>query len=236
MKKLIPIFIGLLSFTVVSAQSIDDIIKHYTIANKLDKVTSIKTIKITGNMSMMGTDLPMTVWMKNPDKIKTVTTFQGQEMIEVFDGQKGYIINPMMGSTTPKEMTAEEIRQTLRGSIFQNYLEAYRKNGQLTLVGEESVNNKPAFKIKTVTDGGTVINFFIDKSSYLMVKISSKVVNNGMTIDIDAFPSDFKETKGLIIPMKTTTVAQGMEMVMNFTGVEIDIPIDDNLFKVKQGS
>ena len=41
----------------------------------------------------------MTMWMKNPNKIKTVTSINGQEMIQVFDGVKGYTVNPMTGST-----------------------------------------------------------------------------------------------------------------------------------------
>ena len=33
--------------------------------------------------------------------------------------------------------------------------------------------------------------------------------------------------------MKTTTTAQGMEFVMKFTKVEVDIPMDDSIFKIK---
>ena len=40
----------------------------------MDQVSKLKTIKITAKMSMMGMDMPMEMWMKNPDKIKTVTT------------------------------------------------------------------------------------------------------------------------------------------------------------------
>ena len=32
--------------------------------------------------------------------------------------------------------------------------------------------------------------------------------------------------------MKTSTTAQGMEFVMNFTKVEVDIPVDDSVFKI----
>jgi len=33
--------------------------------------------------------------------------------------------------------------------------------------------------------------------------------------------------------MKTTTSAAGMEIVITFTKVEVDIPIDDSVFKIK---
>ena len=117
--------------------------------------------------------MPMEMWMKNPNKIKTVTSFNGQDMIQVFDGEKGYMINPMTGSTDPVEMTPDQVKQTLRSNMFQNYMANYLKNGQLTLEGEENVNDKPAFKIKATVEGGTVIDMFIDKSSYLLVKTST---------------------------------------------------------------
>ena len=38
--------------------------------------------------------------------------------------------------------------------MFQNYMVNYFKNGQLTLEGEENVNDKPAYKIKATVEGG----------------------------------------------------------------------------------
>ncbi len=228
MKRLFFILTGLTIMSVINSQSLDEIVKRYTLANKLDKVSSLKTIKITGNMSMMGMQMPMTMWMKNPNKIKTVTSINGQEMIQVYDGVKGYTVNPMAGSTSPVEMTAEEIKQIIRTNMFQNYMAEYLKNGQLAIAGDENVNNKPAHKLKATIEGGTVVDLFIDKTSYLMVKIS--VNSSGMTID--SFPTDYKETNGFLIPMKTSTTAQGMEFVMNFTKVEVDIPVDDNVFRI----
>jgi outer membrane lipoprotein-sorting protein len=228
MKKLIFVLTGLIIMSVINAQSLEEIVKRYSVANKLDKVSSLKTIKITGNMSMMGMEMPMTMWMKNPNKIKTVTSVKGQEMIQVYDGVKGYTVNPMTGSSAPVEMTSEEVKKTIRTNMFQNYMATYLKNGQLALDGDGNVNNKPAYKLKATIEGGTIIDLFIDKTSYLMVKISTST--SGMSFD--SFPTEYTETNGFIIPMKTTTTAQGMDIVMNFTKVEVDTPMDDSIFKI----
>ena len=76
MKKLIFIMTGLIMMSVINAQSLDEIVKKYTAANKLDQVANLKTIKITANMSVMGMEMPMEMWMKNPNKIKSVTIIQ----------------------------------------------------------------------------------------------------------------------------------------------------------------
>ena len=229
MKKLIFVITGLIIMSVVSAQSLDEIVKKYSEANKLDKVANLKTIKITANMSMMGMEMPMVMWMKNPNKIKSVTTLNGQDMIQVFDGEKGFVISPMTGSTEPVEMTPDQIKQTLRTSMFQNYMATYLKNGQLKLAGEENVKDKPAYKIEATVEGGTVIDMFIDKSSYFLVKTATTVSGVAM----ESYPTDYTETNGIMIPMKTSTSAQGMDILMNFTKVEVDLPMEDSIFKIK---
>jgi hypothetical protein len=215
--------------SVISAQSLDEIVKKYTEANKLEMVANLKTIKITANMSLMGMDMPMVMWMKNPNKIKSVTTFNGQDMIQVFDGEKGFVVSPMTGSTEPLEMTPDQVKQTLRSSMFQNYMATYLKNGQLKLAGEENVKDKPAYKIEATVEGGTVIDMFIDKSSYFLVKTATTV--SGVTME--SYPTDYTETNGIMIPMKTSTSAQGMDILINFTKVEVDLPMEDSIFKIK---
>jgi outer membrane lipoprotein-sorting protein len=228
MKKLIFIMAGLIIMSCINAQSLDEIVKKYSAANKLDQVANIKTIKITANIAMMGMEMPMTLFMKNPNKMKTVTSVNGQDIIQVFDGTKGYAINPMTGSSDPVEMTPDQVKQTLRSNMFQNYLADALQKGQLSLEGEENVNDKPAFKIKSDADG--VVSYLdIDKSSYFLVKTST--TSQGMTVD--SYPSDYTDNNGLMVPMKTTTSAQGMDIVINFTKVELDTPMEDSTFSIK---
>lgn len=233
MKRLILSLTGLFVFILMNAQSLEEIVKKYSVANRLDKITTLSTIKITGKMSMMGMEMPMEMWMKNPNKIKTVTNMNGQEIVSVFDGERGYQINPMAGSNSPVEMTPEQAKQTLNSSIFQNYMFKYFKNGQLSFEGEEKVNEKPAFKLKANIEGGDITYLFIDKESYLLVKTSTNVNQAGTSVIVDSFPTNYTENNGVFIPMKTTTSASGMEFTLTFDKVEVNIPMEDSIFKVK---
>jgi outer membrane lipoprotein-sorting protein len=233
MKKLLLTVSFLLAIVLVNAQSLEDIISKYTVANKLDKISDFKTLKITAKTSMMGMDMPMEIWMKNPNKIKSVTSVNGQDIVQVFDGEKGYMVNPMAGSSDPVEMTAEQIKDVAKSNMFNNYMVRYLKDGKLTLAGEENVNGKPAFKIQAALDGGNSATMFIDKSTYLLIKTTAKVNQGGMDMAIESYPSDYTETNGIILPMKTTTSASGMEIVTTFTKVEVDTPMEDSVFKIK---
>jgi outer membrane lipoprotein-sorting protein len=233
MKKLLFVLTGLILVAVINAQSLDEIVKKYGEANMKDKIAAATTIKITAKMSMMGMDLPMELWMKNPNKIKTVVSFNGQDIISTFDGVKGYSINPMSGSADAVEMTPEQVKQTQNSNLFQNQLATYQKDGKLKLLGEENVNEKPAFKIQADLGDGNSSDMFIDKASYLLVKTSSTVTADGATVTSDTYPSDYKETNGILLPMKTTISTQGMDMVLVFEKVEVNIPIEDSVFKLK---
>jgi len=233
MKKFILTITCILAAVLINAQSLEDIVKNYTVANKLDKIATKSTIKITAKMAMMGMDMPMEIWLKNPNKIKTVMNMGGQNMVQAFDGVKGYTINPMGGSTTPVEMGPEELKQIQRQNSFVNTVDNYLKNGQLSLEGEDVVNGKPVFKIKASIEPGTTSTLFIDKNTYLLAKNSVNTSQGGMPVTIDSFPTDYTETSGVLMPMKTTTSMSGMEMIMTITAVEVDIPMEDSVFTLK---
>jgi hypothetical protein len=229
MKKSILLFVALLTVVMVNAQTVEEIVKKYTAANKLDKMAGTSTVKITGKMSAMGMDLPVEMWMKNPDKMRMVMNMMGQEVVTIIDGKKGYTINPMTGSSAPVEMPQNQVDQNANQNIFNNYMEGYLKKGAITYQGNENVGDKPAYKLKINVDASTTLTMFIDKATNLLVKTSASTAQGNS--DVTYF--DYKETNGVFLPMKTITSSQGMEMVMIFEKVEVNIPMDDALFKLK---
>jgi len=233
MKKLIFAASFLFAAIALNAQNLDEIIGKFTTANKLDRIGDIKTIRISAKTSIMGMEMPTEIWMKSPNKIKTVTSFNGQDMVQVFDGEKGYSVNPMTGSSSPMEMTPEQVKQISRNNYFNNYMAQYHQEGKLSLEGEESVNGKQAYSIKADLGNGTSALMYIDKASGLLVKTSATVNQQGMDITVETYPSDYTETNGVLLPMKTTTSTSGMDIVISFTKVEVDIPIEDSVFKLK---
>jgi len=233
MKKLLFLLISLVFVSVINAQTLEEIVKKYTEAMKLDQLAKVQTIKITGKMSGMGMELPITMYMKNPNKIKSVTNFGGQDMVSVYDGEKGYMINPMQGPD-PVELTGDQLKQVQNNNAFTDQMVGYYKQGILSLEGSEDVNGKPAFKLKANIEGGKPVYLSIDKDSYLLVKTSSTVNQAGQEMVVDSFLSDYFDNQGVMLPKKTTASSGGMEMmVLTFDKIEVNVPIDDSVFKVK---
>jgi hypothetical protein len=56
----------------------------------------------------------------------------------------------------------------------------------------------------------------------------------GQSMNVDSYPSDYSDVDGVVIPKKTTSMANGMEVgVMSFDKVEVNIPMEDSVFKIK---
>ncbi len=233
MKKFLFILTGLLAASVMNAQSLNEIVKNYSAAVKQDKLSKISSIKITGKMSAMGMEMPMVMMMKNPDKIRVTYSFNGQDMASVYDGEKGYMINPMMGSSEPVELSGDQLRQVQENNVFRNEIVNYHSKGQLALEGQEDVNGKPAFKLK-VNSGGTPVYMFLDKDSYMLVKLTTTVDQGGNMMNVDTYLTDYVDIDGVVLPKKTTAMANGMEAaVITFDKIEVNLPMDDSVFKVK---
>ncbi len=233
MKKVFLVLTGLIAVAVINAQSIDEIVKNYSSAMKTDKLASVSSIKISGKMSAMGMELPMVMYMKNPNKIKVTYSFNGQDMVSAFDGEKGYMINPMMGSSDPVELTGDQLSQVQNNNVFNNELIKYFKAGQLTLEGEENVNDKPAYKLKANV-GTSPVFMYLDKGTYMLVKTNATVDQMGTAMNVDTYMTDYVNIDGVVMPKKITSMANGMEAaVITFDTIEVNIPMEDSVFKLK---
>jgi len=211
---------------ITNAQTLEEIVNKQSQALKENKYNEIQTLKITGSMSQSGLTMTMTTYYKAPDKSRVVISFNGQDIIQLYDGNKGYLINPMTGNNNPQELPAEQAANMKNNSTFKSPLSRYFHEKKLTLEGTENLDDKPAFKIKVV-DGGNTFYYYIDKSTWLPVKITA--VSQG--INIDTY-QEWAEMSGVILPKVTRTSAGNIEIVINLEKAEVNIPLDDSLFKI----
>ncbi len=218
----------------VSAQSLEEIVKKYSDAIHSDKLSSVNTIKISGKMATMGMEMPMTMFMKNPNKIKVIYTFNGQDIITVFDGEKGYTINPLMGSSDPVELNEDQMKQIQNNNAFRNEVMNYFSSGRLSLEGEENVKGRSAYKLKAAVEESNPVYMYLDKETGLLIKTSTSVDQMGSAINVDSYMTDYAIAGDVVLPKKTTTTANGMEAaVISFDDIEVNTTMEDEIFRIK---
>ncbi len=177
--------------------------------------------------------MPMTITIKKPDKVRVVISFNGMDIVTTFDGEKGFMVNPLAGMTEPVEIPAEQLSGVQEYNMFRDkMLEAF-KAGRLKLEGEEAVNGKPAFKVSITDEDGTTTTAFIDKVSYLTVKTVSKVEQMGQEMEVESYIKEWMDVDGAKFGKVITQVVNGQEMGgMTIDKVELNKEIDDSVFKV----
>lgn len=56
----------------------------------------------------------------------------------------------------------------------------------------------------------------------------------GTVVSVDSYMTDYVDIEGVVMPKKTTAMANGMEAaVISFDKIEVNLPIDDSVFKIK---
>src|SRR5205085_10862401 len=86
----------------VHAQTADDVInKHINAMGGKDKLSKLKSIHMDMSMQMMGNDVPSSITIVEGKGFKSESEVQGQKIIQVVTNTGGWMINPMMGGTSP---------------------------------------------------------------------------------------------------------------------------------------
>jgi len=242
MKRLTLLSLAIIfAVSTVKSQTLEEIIRQYSAAIKKDQLANIKTAKMTGRMSVQGMDMSITRYVKSPNKLRisqkmnvSGLPFGEQETIIIFDGERGYLINSMLGPQ-PVPLTDQQLQEYQKSNILNNELLEYYNNKQITLEGSEDVNGSPAHKLKITPniEGITSIYMFIDKNRGLITKSIVVVEQMGTQITMESFMSDYTEINGVVFPKKTVTSAMGTEIIMLIDQVEVNIPMDDDLFSVR---
>lgn len=241
MKKL-KLFLSLIVLfgliTTVYSQTVDDVINNYIAAvGGMDKINSIQTMKITGKFSNEGMDIAFVETVKKP-AIRTDITVQGMTMIRAYDGTTAWTLNPFRGAKDPEKATQEETKEMKQQADFEGQLVNYKDKGNtVELEGKEDMEGSNVYKIKLTDKDGDITYYYIDAASNLLLKESSKRKIKEKEITFDTFYGDYKPVEGYLMPysMQVKSTAGQMEsqkIVVDM--VEVNVPVDDSIFKMPE--
>jgi len=218
------VFIG------TQAQSIDDVLAKHFEATGQDKLTEVQTFFVKAKMSMMGMDMPMTMQMKKPNKFKIDMEVMGQKIEQGFDGESGWMRNPMAGSGIT-DLKGPELKQAMQQADLQGELYDYKAKGHTAeLIGKVNADGKEAYRIKFTTADGAVKDYYIDANSYLISKVKAKVEQMGQTMEVETKILEYKDFDGIKIgsKMEIETPMGTQSMVME--EIKLDEKMDDSIF------
>ncbi|HTS43378.1 MAG TPA: hypothetical protein VMH01_03205 [Puia sp.] len=219
---------------VLHAQTVDEIINKYidAIGGK-DKLNSMKTVYVESSVEVMGNEAPSTTYIIFGKGLKSETDFGGQKIIQCVTDHGGWMINPMMGQTSAQELPADQLKgsaaQFTAGGVLLDYA---AKGSKAELQGKEDVNGVSAYKILVTTKDSAVQTYYIDPTTYYILKTVTTVVANGQSVETTVTFSNYQKTDfGYVVPMvQQISLPQGFTVNITNKKVEVNKDIDPKIF------
>ena len=214
-KKIILSFVLFLFFVAnMAAQNLptaQQVIDNYIVAlGGKEKLESIKTLSLKNNISVMGMEMEGKT-IKKDNKFKSTQSMMGQEMVQLFDGEKGYA--SQMGQKI--DFPADQVEKMKKAKIMD-------------ALGMDASKMKPVEK--TAIDGKNYYvltsddsKYYFDTATNLLYKTESDKGN--MTIE------KYTDLNGIKFVEEMKIEAGGQEISVKNSDIQINPNISDEDFK-----
>ncbi len=193
-----------------------------------DAISKVKTMSIEGTMQVMGGDAPTTTITVDGVGTKQESEFNGTKTISCYTDKGGWIVNPMMGATTPTPMPDDQYNSGKVGIYIGGPLYDYAAKGStIELV---SADDK-AYTIKLTTKEKVKFTFVIDAKTNLMNSMTNDIQMMGQPATATTSYSDYRKTEtGLMVPYAIGLDLGQFQMSTTVKKVEVNKTIDPAIF------
>ncbi|MBN8667030.1 MAG: hypothetical protein J0M30_05950 [Chitinophagales bacterium] len=227
---LITLFLGLSSLTF--AQTADEVInKHVEAIGGADAWRKVTSLRQEGSMTVQGTDvqLVLTVVKDKGSRQDISITAMGMSGYQIITPTEGWNYMPFNGMMAPEAMTADELTKSQDDLDPAGPLLDYQAKGhKVELLGKEDVEGVECFKIKVDTKNGSTQTFYLDPSTYYIIRVVSKQDVNGQEVEVPTGFANYEKLPEGIVIAKSITLPFGE---MTITNVDVNKPIEDSVFK-----
>jgi outer membrane lipoprotein-sorting protein len=219
-----------------SAQTADDIVnKHIEARGGIEKIRALKALKMTGTAVLgPGLEAPFSLTVKRPGSMYMELSIQGKSLVQATDGSTPWMINPFAGSPDAQAMSADDAKDVEQQADFDGPLVDYKAKGNtVELLGKEDFEGTEVYKLKLTLKSGDVQYVFLDASSYLQLKETTKRVRDGKEAEFESLSGNYKAVEGVQFPFSLETKANGQpQFALTLTSIEANKPVDDAIFKM----
>jgi len=218
------------------SQEASDILKKMVEALGGKKVLeNIKDMTSAGTIEMiqMGMSGSMTIYKKEPNKVRMDIEVMGMIITQAFDGETAWWVNPQTGSQEEvPEQQAEDMKRLALGADALIYPEKYGIS--FAYKGKEKIEEKEYLVLEQTFSDGYKATLYIDPKTYLTHKSKSTTMDQmGVEVEQETFESDFKKVNGMTIAYSIIIIQDGEEfMKLTLTDITFNSGLEDSLFKM----
>lgn len=231
----LPLLIAVFVTTIASAQSVADLVaKNLAARGGAERLKAVDALKITGRMKSMGLDLPLTIWRRRPNLVRQEMRLQDRAIVQAFDGERAWTVNPLAGSDEPQEIRGQPADMMREQSDFDGPLVDYQQKGSaIEVEGPDTVEGVKAIVLKITLKSGRVQRVWLDADTGLEVKSASEVPQGPRTVRVETILSDYRPEDGLVMPHRLRTFVDGqLQADVTIDRIEVSPRIDPAIFRM----
>jgi outer membrane lipoprotein-sorting protein len=219
-----------------SAQTADEIVnKTIQARGGLEKLKAVNTVRMSGTATLgPGLQAPISLQFKRPGAVRMEFTIQGKALVQATDGKTPWAINPFQGTSDAETLSAEDAKDLNEQADIDGPLVDYKAKGHsVELMGKEDLEGSPVYKLKLTLKSGDVQYIYVDADSFLELKETTKRSQQGKEIEVETYPSNYKEVNGVLFPYSIESKADGHTVFSaTLDKIEVNAPVDDAAFKM----
>ncbi len=195
----------------------------------IEKVTS-RIMKGTFETPTFGASGATELLAKVPNKTVSKTTVDGYGVVgSGTDGETAWAMSPEIGI---QELKGAPLARAMRGAVFHSELKLKELYPKMSVSGKEKVGERDAIVIDTVAKDGEAGKLFFDAETWLLVRQDGMTDDqNGAAVPSKIFFSDYKAIDGVQVPHTMRQESPEIVLILKFTDVKQNVPVDDAVFK-----
>ena len=171
--------------------------------------------------------LPFTMEMERPRKVRFELQFQGQTALQVYDGTNGWKLRPYLNRLEVEPFTADEQKTASMQTEIDGPLVDYAAKGtKVELSGTEQIEGRDAFNLKLTLKDGRSLHIWVDAQTFLETKIEGQPRRlDGKMHPVEVYYRDYRAVSGLQIPFVLETKVLPVEDTVRHIK-EIPYPVE----------
>lgn len=232
-RLLIALAAVALAFQVPSAQSVDEILANYfENMGGLEKLKEQKSRKMETNMSMGGMEFAAVITEKEPNKQRVDVDIQGMQLVQAYDGETAWTINPFATGTEPQKMPDHEAEEMIKQKFQDPFIDYEAKGHTVELEGQEEIEGAQCYKLKLTKENGDIEYHYFDAEYFVPVMARTTQSAGPMAgMAAETYLSDYQEVDGLMFPFYLETKVNGQTaQTITITSVELNPEVEDDFF------
>jgi outer membrane lipoprotein-sorting protein len=217
----------------VSIQSAEELIaKSLEARGGLARLRAIKSVRMTGVISMGVDEIPIVIEIKRPASVRSELKIDDAVLVQAYDGQEAWGVAP--GDLGPQRLPPEMAKDVAARADLEGPLADYAAKGnRVELRGTRDTDFGEAHVLRVTKPAGEVEDHFLDAETFLPVRVEARRKVHGRELVAVTTLDDYEEVGGLKWAHTIESGVQGQAERQRLTieKIEIDPTIDDSRFQ-----